>query len=262
MFVLLDKRSSHIFLTIVFIKKIQEVIRDFPSALGLAIVVSATTADPVYNLPDIQGNEKGRKLMVDALQKLCFAVLCLPINITGSSLKHAMNALASEDIQYPKTYRKLILYFTGHGSPGAIYTLDGKVKIQYIYDVLKQISNRSEEPIPMVFIFDSCGVGTSLSTHNTLLISASLPASTDFASTGQCGVLSQHLAKALTDPVHSHSSLVDIAAHVKKEISLLMKHNRRGFRVFHNEPVVIIGSHIQPFYFQQDRMTASKCFLF
>ena len=241
------------------IKEVQGIVRESPDALGLAILVASTRANPTLDLPDIQGIEKGWKMMENELKELCYAVLCLPVDITSSALIAAMKALASDEIHYPKNYRRFIFYYTGHGRPNTICTPDGDVELKCITDPLEKISDRSKQPIPIILIFDSCSVGMLHSARNTLVISASLPGSEAYAATGQCGLLTEYLAPALTDPAHSKSSLEEITTHVTKEVNKVLKKHKKSAR---STPVVFFRNLQETIRPQQELTRASKLFPF
>ena len=200
-------------------------------------------------------------MMETALRQLCYAVLCLPVDVPSSTLKTAMEAVASDEIQYPKNYRRFLFYYTGHGRPNTICTPDGNVELKCITDPLEKISDQSEEPIPIVLIFDSCSVGMLHSARNTLVISASLPDSVAYASTGQCGLLTEYLAPALTDPAHSNSTLEEITTHVTKEVTKVLKKHKKS-AVRQGSTPVVFSRHLQETIRPQQERTKASKFLF
>lgn len=123
----------------------EEKIRAFPSALGLCVPLSCDRGcDFGDYIPDI--HEGGRKIGT-VFDMLGYSV-CPFRNPSKKALEAIYRVIAN--IQYPPSYKRLFLFFTGHGLTDRVSTHDGLINISTL------IKESSTAAIPMIFIFDCC----------------------------------------------------------------------------------------------------------
>ena len=182
------------------IKKCKTEFQKYPSALGLVVLVACSVA---AHLPAVPGVVKGVERMNETFRYLGYAVLKLPTDLSRSHLRAAINAIASVELKdsFPKLYRRIVVYFTGHGRNGCIYTPDGKVQLEEITMPLSPERAPHLEFVTKIFIFDTCNMIKDSLSHsifrNSIHLFPALPGNLAFAENDDCGLMTRHLSLAL-----------------------------------------------------------------
>ena len=231
------------------------VFNKFPKALGLIVLFACTVAAASRKLLPVPGVLKGVDKMIETFRYLGYAVLRLPTNDVSWRYEVAMKVVAS--IPFPSSYRRIFVYFTGHGGKDSIDTPDGCLKLK---DIIKPFSPKKAQHIEnftKIFIFDTCSSLRDLSSilpHSVLLFPAhsGYPA---FSKTGDCGLLTQHLAPALRT---SSKSFGDIVIDVTNAITDEVKKDPELSKDIRSDPQPLLcQTLISPVTLVKERMEAS-----
>ena len=163
--------------------------------------------------------------MNETFSYLGYAVLKLPTDLARSQLRAAIKAIASVELRdsFPILYRRIVVYFTGHGGNGCIYTPDGKVQLEEITMPLSPYRAPHLEFLTKIFIFDTCSMIKDSLSHsifrNSIHLFPALPGNLAFTENDDCGLMTRHLSLALRTSQKSFADIVtDVAAAMRKEI--------------------------------------------
>ena len=131
----------------------QEVLAEFPDAIGLAIVLSN---DYQYtHLIPLTGTHTDTRRMNATLKELRYAVVCKH-NLT----KMQIISLITEaiGISFPVNIRRIIFFFAGHGTGGNfLYTQEGdKLKLDVLIKMFLADNSPHLVDIPKLFFIDAC----------------------------------------------------------------------------------------------------------
>ena len=132
--------------------QIQAVVNGFPSALGLCIAFSSEQGcedtDPVPNI-----HNAGRNIC-ETFSNLGYATTEV-VNPSKIELLAVFEAI-SKHIHFSESYRRIVIYYTGHGVENCISLHDGYVNISYLKTLLWPKSAPNISKMPKVLIFDCC----------------------------------------------------------------------------------------------------------
>ena len=205
------------------IRQLEELFKSNPSALGLFIPFVSPKGFEQEELPSLVG---GAEELKKAFSFLGHAVFQLQPNLESWQLKAALKGIAAMASKCPASFQQICVYFTGHGGENVVYTPDGKVPLTCFTDPLCTATAAQDDPLPKVFIFDTCNFGMknilqdSISAVNAICVFASMPGNRAFAKTDGYGLLTYHLAKAIQAISKPFSVVVaDAAEEVRKEIN-------------------------------------------
>jgi len=199
---------------------VQELFNNFPSALGLIILLACLDAPADKGLKRLVGVEKGVDVMEDTFRQLGYAILRLPTNTTSLQLRAVMKA-ASKTC-YPESYKRIFFFFTGHGTHSSLYTPDAAVPQN---EIVQYFQCDSVRDIPKVFIFDCCRDMTP--THptcaavNTMIIYSTISGGQAYAPYDESGVMTTKLAELL---LTQRKPITDIVAELSQEVQDLDMH--------------------------------------
>ena len=126
---------------------IRQICDNRPDARGIAVVFAnrmaqGQTANPLHDVTVDQDNMKR------ALEALHFAVIT-ETDIGRDAMQSLLTAVATY-ANYPHTYQRMVMVFSGHGTKGALCTHDGSVKIEEIKELFKPAA------CPKLFFIDAC----------------------------------------------------------------------------------------------------------
>lgn len=74
----------------------------------------------------------------------------------SSAMIEALIQVLKEEIEFPETYRRFFLYYTGHGTENCIVTHDGYVPINFLKQSLWPSHAPKLAEIPKILLFDCC----------------------------------------------------------------------------------------------------------
>ena len=186
----------------------KDVFQEFPTALGLIVLFACSVAAPSRKLPPVPGVVKGVDKMIDAFRYLGYAVLRLPVNLASWKYRAAMKAVAS--VPFPDSYRRIFVYYSGHGEDDSIDTPDGNLKLEDITNPFSPNEAPSHELLTKIFIFDTCSNLSDLRPilpHSVLVFPAQ-PGYPAYANNDDCGLLTEHLANVLRKSPKSFGDLI------------------------------------------------------
>ena len=192
----------------------QERFNNFPSALGLIILLACLDAPADKGLKRLVGVEKGVNVMEDTFRQLGYAILRLPTNTTSLQLMVVMKAASKAC--YPDSYKRIFFYFTGHGTHSSIYTPDAAVPQN---EIVQYFQFDDVRDIPKVFIFDCCRDMTpthpTFAAVNTMIIYSTISGGKAYAPYDESGFMTTKLAKLL---LTQKKSITDIVAELSREM--------------------------------------------
>ena len=217
----------------------KDILKQFPKALGLIVLFACTVAASFRKLPPVPGVVKGVDKMIATFRHLGHAVLRLPVNLASWQYRAAMKAVAS--LSFPESYRRMFVYYTGHGGNDSIDTPDGNLQLVDITNPYSPMEAPRLKHLTKVFIFDTCSSLSKLDSifPNSVLLFPALPTYPAFAKPDGCGLLTQHLAPALRT---SSESFGEVVIHVTDTMTKEIKENP----LWHDQ----VSSDSQPLYFQ------------
>lgn len=138
---------------------IRQVVGSVPAGNGLAIIISNNYKGS--ELSELTETHKDGAKMATVFQGLKYDIACF-INVTEAQLGHLLRE-ATQSINYPKTYKCIVLVFSGHGNCDQasrltyLYTQDcRKVLIKDIITQFEPKSSPSIAMLPKVFLLDAC----------------------------------------------------------------------------------------------------------
>ena len=85
-----------------------------------------------------------------------FGYLAIPVgmNVTSQQLNLIIGQV--QNLKLPKSYRRVVVYFFGHGSDDSVKFADKYVERQYIISKFQAICPLEESNVFKIFFFDSC----------------------------------------------------------------------------------------------------------
>ena len=133
---------------------ISEAIITCPQAQGLAIIISNDYRGT--KLPLLSGTHQDLERMQSAFMKLQYAVVS-----RHNMIKSRLTSLlleASLRVQYPSTYRRIVVVFAGHGTyDDQLFTQDCyRVKLDDIVSMFLPKQAQHLASIPKLFFIDAC----------------------------------------------------------------------------------------------------------
>ena len=185
----------------------------------LAILISCTAPMDSKMFGPLPGVKVGVSKMEKSLRTLGFGIHHLA-DVGSDQLKEALRVIAAV-VKHHKELKRIVIYYTGHGMHNSITTAHGNLELDdvfYPFDTLET---------PKVFVFDTCCVDTANSSittctpgninlpRNSMFVSAAFPGHFAYAKPNSCGLLTEHLSKAICT---MDMSLSDIVVEVVKEI--------------------------------------------
>ena len=218
--------------------------KESPSANGLALIISndykdvQSTGPGGCNLRYLKGAEADSKKMAASFQFLKFAVHHIH-NQPIAALMDTLQAVTRQ--QYPKSYRRLAIVFSGHGFSEHIYAGKGeKVALQHIFDMFSAAQAPQIGAIAKMFFIDACRgsrrnegivvprggglVKTKLVPQgaNTLVAYSTILNYMSYE-TMEGGIWMSKLAEELK----TDNSICDILTHINSELIEMYNHSQR-----------------------------------
>ena len=222
-------------------KDLDQLMQECPVANGLAIIISNDYIE-LKEIESLTGTAVDAKHMMDTFTALNFATYYQK-NISKEKLMDVVRSAASYG-EYPASYRRIIVVFSGHGTNEQVFTQEGK-RVE-INDMLRPF-HPERAPIlgniPKLFFIDACrgektnpGVyvsrgGELVSTlqvpkqGNFLIAYSTMPEYQSYEVKGQGGIWITALAKKLKE---ENASVLDILTKVNKEMVCEFQRPGRG----------------------------------
>lgn len=244
--------------------EIEQEIRKFPKANGLCIAISCEKGYRFgQHIPNI--HEGGRK--IKAVFDTFGYATCHFRNPSVRKLV-AIYRILARNMHYPTSYRRLFLFFTGHGVIDHISTEDGLINISDLISTFSNSSAPNIAGIPKIFMFDCCRneidgyeirstAVSSSSSHgmdssNVLTLYTTLYRCKSYEGSDGAGIPTSELEKILKDS--SHGSLVDIQLQLYSAMAAKVS-DPHSLEHMHS---VMQSSLHEPIFLHKERLDASK----
>ncbi len=132
---------------------IRLITRGFPNAKGFALIISNDYKNSRCGLQQLLGAQKDSTEMEATFKYLKFAVHCIQ-NASGEELVSVLESVARHI--YPSSYRRIAVVFSGHGTPGYVYSGEGdQLELNAIFQQFSASQHLAN--IPKMFFIDVVG---------------------------------------------------------------------------------------------------------
>ena len=201
---------------------------------GIALIVSNNYEGTKSSLPSSDEDSDTMKNFFSELEN--YEVVTLQ-NLKCNEFLDVCKYVAA--LRYPQTYKRIVIYFAGHGGDGYIGMLDKEVRIEDVQAIFDPSKHPSLGNIARVFFIDACrrskcidhvrgclGNGTDPSTHqiyckhhNELIAYGTLKGNVAHDSQdGYGGSWTQELYSCLTDKENAHKDLGQVLTLVNAKL--------------------------------------------
>ena len=200
---------------------------------GIALIASNNYEGTGYkHLPCTDEDSKNMKAFFSTLEN--YEVVTPKKNLRANEFMNICERLAS--LQYPETYKRLVIYFAGHGGNGYITMIDERVRVEQLQAIFDPGKNKTLDDMAKIFIIDACrgsgdargGSDKSAKPYqaqcrysNQLMVYSTLEGHVAHSDEeGYGGVWTYAFYKCLVCKDYMHKHLCDVLAHVNGKLGL------------------------------------------
>ena len=166
------------------------------------MIIASTHTNFVNNLPVLTGIKKTEQDLSKTFGRFRYAVYSPGVDEIhdANDMRDLMQAVVS--CQLPPTYKKLIIFCTGHGGQGSIYLPNEHIEECIFFNTLNDLQ-LSQPSLTKVLIIDTCRTDTtgritpSFDFQNSVVIYSTIPGEQAFAHRNSGGVMTTELLRQL-----------------------------------------------------------------
>ena len=131
--------------------KIDPILHNNAQCKGIALIVTNNYEGTKSSLPSSDEDSDTMKRFFSGLEN--YEVVTLQ-NLKYDEFLNVCKCLAA--LPYPETYKRIVIYFAGHGGDGYIAMLDKEVRIEDVQAIFDPSKHPSLGNIARVFFIDAC----------------------------------------------------------------------------------------------------------
>ena len=128
---------------------------------GIALIASNNYEGTDKPLPSTDKDSDDIERFFKALGN--YEVVTPEKNLKANEFMNICEHLAS--LQYPETYKRLVIYFAGHGGNGYITMIDKPVHVDDLQAIFDPVNNDTLNHMAKIFIIDACRGSACYSSH-------------------------------------------------------------------------------------------------